>query len=163
MGGGGTARGGDQRNCVDSFLAANMSVVCIGYRGFGLDSKGNTLKLKTPKFFYSSETKDFSDPAWYIYDKFCKEKNRDVFGFAISMGGLVMSGAMKDMSFMKAATLCSTMIEPMKSNIEAGKAPRNFYNWHFGKKMIGNLEDNAEVLAPAIKEKLDIDLVSKIQ
>ena len=75
----------------------------------------------------------------------------------------VMSGALKDMSFMKAAALCSTMIEPLKSNEEAGKAPRNFYNWHFGKKMIGNLEDNADVLAPTIKEKLDIDLVSKIQ
>lgn len=163
MGGGGTARGGDQRNCVDSFIEAGMSVAVIGYRGFGLDSKGQTLKLKTPKFFVSGETKDFSDPAQYIYDKYCKRMNRDVYGFAISMGGLVMSGALKDMPFMKAAALCSTMVEPLRSNEEAGKAPRNFYNWHFGKKMLGNLEDNAEILAPTIKEKCDLDLVQKIQ
>lgn len=162
MGGGGTPRGGDQRNCIDSFVAAGMSVAVIGYRGFGLDSKGNILKLKTPKIFSSYRTKDFSDPAWYIYDKFCKEKNRDVYGFAISMGGLVMSGAMPDMSFIKAAALCSTMIEPLMSDVEAAKAPRNFYNWHFGKKMLGNMEDNAEILAPEIKEKLDIDLISKL-
>ena len=59
------------RTSVDQLVAKGYSVVVFGYRGFGKDSKGNDLKLVTPRTYSSGAFEDFIEPANYLHQKYC--------------------------------------------------------------------------------------------
>lgn len=88
-----------------NMLKDSFDVVVINYRGHGVNSEGAKQVLKTPRWINGGAVDDFLEPARYIYEKFCKEKNRKVFGLGISLGSLVMTNSLNQAEFLTAAVM----------------------------------------------------------
>jgi predicted alpha/beta-fold hydrolase len=79
---------------VEYLQSKDFYVVIINFRGEGFDSNGQEQSLKTPHIYSGISVSDFVEPASYIYQKYCKNQKRKVFGLGVSIGSIIMSLAL---------------------------------------------------------------------
>ena len=94
-----------------------FDVILLGYRGIGVNSKGELLKLKTPRFYTTCSVIDCVEPFKYAYEKYCKPYGRRAFGLGNSFGSNLMTLAFKQLDFLECFCFFSAIIEKPKTNV----------------------------------------------
>ena len=92
-----------------------FDVVFLGYRGLGIDSKGELVRLKTPRFYTVLSGDDCVKPFKYVYEKYCKPYGRRVFGLGNSFGSNLMTMAFHRLDFIECFCFCSAIVDMPKT------------------------------------------------
>jgi len=100
-----------------------FEVVVINYRGL------NGVELATPKLYNSMAYKDIQEPMKHIYDKYCKDFNRQVFGIGCSMGGNILGNMLGFEGQECYLTAACIVAAPMKKRFCEDAIRNNLYGF----------------------------------
>lgn len=139
-----------------------FDVVVLGYRGIGVDSKGEILKLKTPRFYTVCSEIDCVEPFKYVYEKYCKSYGRRAFGLGNSFGSNMMTLAFKKLDFLECFCFYSAIVDMPKCNVHIKTNMLGKMSEVFAEDLFQFPRDNIEVCTPFYKEKCGFDLREKV-
>jgi len=123
------------------------------------------LKTKTLKVSNCARYDDFLEISDHLYERFCKQNKRKVFGVGVSMGGSILAHAIPKINYMTAAVTVCALVDYAKACANMRDNCYGFYDHHMGSYFFSTMQDTLaedEDLRKQADESLGFDLVRKI-